>query len=168
MEGNLGPLGLHNILQDLLTCFSGQLQNWNATLFGASRVFKHTSYKNMCSFLSTPLCPAFQRFGDKLCTYPAFAQNQPSPEEGGMTAWLYIPTKHMTKALCWPSLAHLQSQAPWGLILGWALIQSIANTCRAVDGIYGETSGPQRGFWFTIHSLGFSLRDGLCWLWERK
>lgn len=31
MEGNLGPFGLHNTLQDLLTCFSVQLQIWKAT-----------------------------------------------------------------------------------------------------------------------------------------
>lgn len=97
--------------------------NLESYLPEASKVFKNISH--ICVAL-TEVHSSLHFKGLEMD--PTFPWNQPSPEEHGMTADP-IPTKHMTKMLCWPSLGQLQPQVPRGLILDWDNNVSIASTC---------------------------------------
>lgn len=123
-EGKFRAICLHNILQDLLLWFSGQLKIWKATCLKHPKSLK--TYPTEPRVALSALHSSLHFKGLEM--YPTFPRNQPSPEEHVMTAQ-HIPTKHMTKVLCWPSLGQLQSQVPRGLILECDNNMSIASTC---------------------------------------
>lgn len=104
IEGQLRAFGLYNILQDLLIWLSEQVQIWKATCLEHPKSLK-TYPTKPCVALSA-LHSSLHFKGLEI--YPTFPWNQPSPEEHGMSAD-HIPSKHMTKVLCWPSLGQLQS-----------------------------------------------------------
>lgn len=136
-EGKFRAIGL----QDLLIWFSGQLQIWKATCLKHPKSLK-THPTKPCVALSA-LHSSLHFKGLEM--YPTFPWNQPSPEEHGMAAH-HIPTKHMTKIPCCPSLGQLQLQVPRGLILDWDHNVSIASTCWAGLVAAGRLMSPKEDF----------------------
>lgn len=140
-EGKFRAIGPHSILQHLLIWFSGQLQIWKATCLKHPKSLKTYPTKPWLAFSALHSSLHFKG----LEMNPTFPWNQPSPGEHGMTAH-HIPTKHMTKALCWPSLGQLHSQVPRGLILEWDHNMSTASTCWAGMGAEGRLRSPKEDF----------------------
>lgn len=149
-------------------CFSDQVQVWKATCLEHPESL-NTYPTKPCVALSAHSSGLRVSKETKLAriqVLPRISQAQKS------TGWLPGHTSHPSKTYDKNTLLALLGPSPKPSSqkpcpgLGWWHQHSphLPNS----DGGWRKAYGPQRGFWFTIYSLEFSLRDGLYWLWDRK
>lgn len=141
IEGKFRSIYLPNILQDLLIWLSGQVQIWKATCLSHPKSLKNTSLITICSSLSTPQFPTFQRFGD----VPNFSLESARSRRAWNDCRSHPNQTYDKSAL----LAFLGPDPVPGVPeenLDWDNNESIASTCWAGMVVGGRLRSPKEDF----------------------